>query len=192
MKDLTILNIKCLENMPMILDAISNSVNKLQEIFNPLYEDLRIFTKKLIPAKSYSMNEEYNNGIIYAFGDEGDYKRKYLVELTPDLQIRYKIVIKAKAKRIDHSFEIEFGYVSNVEQNVMYFQLFESPETNVLSKSMRENIEQSISSKWIYGETEDSVYIEFAIDENVSEEKIKDCCQSFKEHFLKPVIAQLG
>jgi hypothetical protein len=189
MKQLTALNIKCLENMPIMLDAISNTVNKLKDFFNPLYDDLKKFTEETIPNKSYTLSESYEKGAIYAFGNE--VKGEHLSELKPELHLLYSLSVVALGNKIKHSFYIEFGYIADGEQHVLYFQLFEHPEIKVLSQPIRDIIKQVISEKWTYGEMEDSIEIQFDMDKDVSEEKINDCYQAFRKHILKPVFAQL-
>lgn len=194
MSKLTLLHQKCLGNMPMVLDAVSNTVNGLNDILDIVYGDLESRLEKSRPfAKTYTISlEGWKRGVIYAFGDENDYKRRWLAELRPALQIQYLSCFSQNKKRNPRKFELEFGYMCEEEQHVLYFQLFEtSDKVEVLTDEFCEKLKGEVLQEWDCGKLDNSIYIQFTVDETITETKIHRCKDDFWKYILDPVLNRL-
>ena len=188
MEDLSLLNVKCLANMQMLLDSLSVSIAKLESIFTPYYFEFQ----NLLEAEHYIISEEWERGTIYALGYDDDYKQKYLEEVIPEMRLQYTLPFTKKRKKALICFRIEFGYLCDEEQNSIYFQLFEESDgMNVITESFATNLVSLIPSYWKTGIDDNTVYVEFPVDDNLSKCKIAECAGIFKQYILLPIISEL-
>lgn len=192
MENLSPLNVKCFANMQMILDSLSVSMPKLESLMDPFYDKFEELLKKECFPIGYVISDNWKRGTIYALGHNTDYKERYLEEIIPEIQLLYTIPIEQNKKRNPLKFEIEFGYLCDEEQNTIYFQLFEvSEKIGIITESFASDLILSIPKDWQTGITENSVYVEFTVNENMSKEKINECADIFNRHVLLPFIYKL-
>lgn len=186
------MNTVCLKNMQMLLETISNTINKLDAIFTVEYDNLEDYIKRSLSPR-FMIGENWERGVMFPFGYESDYKRKYLLELQPLQDIRYFIPFEEDIRRkTKQSFSITFGYVSDTEQNVIYFQLFDYSESLIITEAFISEIKNKVPQEWKCGTIgENDIYVEFEIDNDFTIDKIKQCSKVFKEYVLQPTISKL-
>lgn len=192
MQDFSLLNKKCLANMPMLLETIAVSMNSLREVLSSIYDDIEIFVKKECKTINYKISDDYERGTMYVMGSEEDYESKYLESFKPFTEIHYMLEFVQQKRKNIIRFEVEIGYSCDEEQHVIYFQLNdESNQVGITENILNKVIEQGANSFWRIGGDDCSVYMEFAVDETLSIDKIKECAEDFKCEILKPTFSLL-
>ena len=194
MNKITPLETKCLANMPVVLEAIATTIDTLSEILNPQYDRIEECLTEFFDTHKKlrcELDENRERGRVYAFTDcVTQYKKRYLQELIPALELVYSIPFSRTGKN-GVSFSVEFGYTADETQNVVYFGLGEMNSAQYLTDEWIEKIKIESAGDWeIY--TEDG-YIEFQItpDDQLTDEKIARCGEDFKNRILKPLLEQL-
>ena len=194
MNKLTSLHSECLANMPMMLDVMTNTVEALSELLTPQYDRIEEYLTEFFDKHKKlrcQLDESWERGTVYAFTDHVTrYKKRYLLELMPALELYYCIPF-SKTTKNSVSFSVEFGYTADETQNVVYFGLGEMNSAQYLTDAWIEKIKTESAGDWeIY--TEDG-YIEFQItpDDQLMDEKIARCGEDFKNRILKPLLEQL-
>lgn len=192
MQGFSLLNKKCLANMPMLLETIAVSMNLLREVLSSIYDDMESFVKKECKTINYKISDDYERGTMYVMGSEEDYGAKYLESFKPLTEIHYMLAFAQQKRKNIIRFEVEFGYSCNEEQHVVYFQLNDESSLLGITENILNNIiEQEVTSSWSVGGDDCSVYMEFAVDETLSIDKIKECAEGFKRNILKPAFSLL-
>ena len=187
MEKITELNTKCLENMPMLLESIAITANKINDLIEQEGENLNSFIKKhYLTSRLYTSFIDNNSINIFSDGN----RRKHTYGLKPILHIPYSFTLSENKKKSAISFFIECGYLCNEEDNVIYFGIGEESE-NILSTEFINELEQNIPDKWKIRTNEYYIGIEFIPDMSFSEEKINDCTEDFKNYILSPILARL-
>ena len=194
MNKLTSLHSECLANMPMMLDVMTNTVEALSELLNPQYDRIEEYLTEFFDKHKKlrcQLDESWERGTVYAFTDHVTrYKKRYLLELMPALELYYCIPF-SKTTKNSVSFSVEFGYTADETQNVVYFGLGETDSVQYLTDEWIEKIKTESEGDWeIY--TNNS-YIEFQIkpDDQLTDEKIARCGEDFINRILKPLLEQL-
>lgn len=195
MNKLTRLHSECLANMPMILDVITNTIEVLSELLELQYEQIEKFLNDYCKGNKlrYHTEELTDQPYIYAFTNaEAQYKKRYLRlrELKPVLLFGYEIPLYGTGKN-GLSFSVQFGYIAEETQNVIYFGLGETDSAQYLTDTWIEKIKTESAGDWeIY--TNDG-YVEFQIkpDDQLTDEKITRCGEDFRNRILKPLLEQL-
>ena len=194
MNKITPLETKCLANMPVVLDAIATTIDTLSEILNPQYDRIEeCLTEFFDKHKKLrcQLDENWKRGTVYAFTDHvTQYKKRYLQELMPALELYYCIPF-SKTTKNGVSFCMQFGYTADETQNVVYFGLGETDSAQYLTDAWIEKIKTESAGDWnIYA---NDGYIEFQItpDDQLTDETIARCGEDFRNRILKPVLEQL-
>lgn len=195
MNKITPFETKCLANMPVVLDAIVTTIDTLSEILNPQYDRIEECLTEFVDKHKKlrcELDKNWERGRIYAFTDHvTQYKKRYLLELMPALELYYCIPF-SKTTKNGVSFYVQFGYYTDGENyNEVYFGLGETDSAQYLTDAWLEKIKTESAGDWeIY--TENS-YIEFQItpDDQLTDEKIARCGADFKNRILKPLLEQL-
>ena len=195
MNKITPLETKCLANMPVVLDTIVTTIDTLSEILNPQYDRIEECLTEFVDKHKKlrcELDKNRERGRIYAFTDHvTQYKKRYLLELMPALELYYCIPF-SKTTKNGVSFYVQFGYYTDGENyNEVYFGLGETDSAQYLTDEWIEKIKtESAGDREIY--TENS-YIEFQItpDDQLTDEKIARCGEDFKNRILKPLLEQL-
>lgn len=113
---------------------------------------------------------------INLFGENEYYEKEFGVD--------YRMKFTQNKKTNPIIFELSFGYIMDKDQNAIYFQLFEHSQSSLL-KSI------TFNDKFRFKEEDNSAYIEFTINEDLSLEKIQNLSNSFKQHLLYPFFNQI-
>ena len=194
MNKLTSLHSECLANMPMMLDVMTNTIETLSELLNPQYDRIEEYLTEFFDKHKKlrcQLDESWERGTVYAFTDHVTrYKKRYLQELMPALELYYCIPF-SKTTKNSVSFSVEFGYTADETQNVVYFGLGEMNSAQYLTDAWIEKIKTESAGDWeIY--TNDG-YVEFQIkpDDQLTDEKIARCGEDFINRILKPLLEQL-
>lgn len=187
MQELSDLSKKCLSNMPMMLDVILSTENELIKIFTPIYEDMKKYIEKeLRSTKHYKVDEDnIEKGELYILTDSDG-------SLLPRFDLWYNIPFSRTSRGKSYRFEVIWGYLADEEQNVIYYQLLDTSDYPILDNSVKASILGKIPEGWKCDEEEQSIWIEFNIDDTLSVEKIKRCADDFKEYIVKPFISKLN
>ena len=194
MNKLTSLHSECLANMPMMLDVMTNTIETLSELLNPQYDRIEEYLTEFFDKHKKlrcQLDESWERGTVYAFTDHVTrYKKRYLLELMPALELYYCIPF-SKTTKNSVSFSVEFGYTADETQNVVYFGLGETDSAQYLTDEWIEKIKTESAGDWeIYT---NNGYIEFQItpDDQLTDEKIARCGEDFINRILKPLLEQL-
>lgn len=194
MNKITPLETKCLANMPVVLDTIATTIDTLSEILNPQYDRIEECLTEFFDTHKKlrcQLDENWERGTVYAFTDHvTQYKKRYLQELKPALELYYCIPF-SKTTKNSVSFTVEFGYTADETQNVVYFGLGETDSVQYLTDEWIEKIKTESEGDWeIYTNNR---YIEFQIkpDDQLTDEKIARCGEDFINRILKPLLEQL-
>lgn len=200
MNKLTRLHSECLANMPMILDVMTNTIEILSELLELQYEQIEKFLNDYCKRNKlrYHTEELTDQPYIYAFTDaEAQYKKRYLRlrELKPVLLFGYEIPLYGTGRN-GLSFSVQFGYMAEETQNVIYFGFREiGPKTYLDDKWIDElkTVSKSTPGWQIESDDSDDGYVEFQIvaDDQLTDEKIARCGEDFRNHILKPLLEQL-
>ena len=102
MNKITPLETKCLANMPVVLDAIVTTIDTLSEILNPQYDRIEEYLTEFFDTHKKlrcELDENWERGTVYAFTDHvTQYKKRYLLELIPALELYYCIPFSRTGK----------------------------------------------------------------------------------------------
>jgi len=196
MSELIKLEVECLKNMPMMLDAISNTINKLDSTFHSEHKNLEEYLKQGLEGR-YNFYEDSDIGIFHAFAARyWSRKRKNPIKFGPGLSLCYTISFEKRVRtKLKPNYEVDFGYFSNNEKNYIFFRFY-APEdetsTEYISlKKLFEKLIPNIKEDWACEDESGFVGIEFDIDDDVSIEKIRQYCEAFKTKILAPIIKKL-
>lgn len=189
MKEFTALNITCLKDMQMLLDAIADTTFKINQLLSIERNKLSKYLKENLPI-NYRLSEWEQEIDILSQDDSNDRL------LISDLDICYSTTIDLVNKKESiRYFDLFIGYVSDKKQNVIYAHVLNDSETLILTESLISELKGNISKDWICDSDntreESNIYIEFPIDENFSIERIENCIQVFKDFVLQPIINKL-
>jgi len=183
MNNLSKFNIKCLANMPMMLHSISATTDVLRIILKNQHVEMRDYLGAVCSQIKYTITNDEE--LISTFDLENDV-------LTPNIEFMYSLLI-TQNKKPYCALKVEFGYICDETQNVIYFQIFdESDKHKIVSVELIESMRQGMPNAWRTGVLDDnSIYIEFDVDETMSIEKIEQCYSDFKTYILERVIAEI-
>ncbi len=183
---------KCLEEMPLILDVISSTANKVNKSLLPYYNDLHqmISTKLKGDWKVQEISSHTYKGEIF-----GDIKDK-------SLKIYSSIhIVKDSGGKVVDFFYCQFGYTcENDEGARKYFSFWIIKDdlsgkkgSNIQKESFYEELKESLSYDIDYCHSDkgdETEYIEIKTEE-ISEEKIETIFEIFKSSILIPFIKKL-
>ncbi len=183
-----LLNKKCLTNMRMQLEVIATTFNDLENVLDQYFD---IFSNYIDENYSNLQLEigSWKRGTMYFFGDEDDYKVKYIYDPKIFTQLKYDLPFEQNKKKDPLRIDIDYGYLCDETQNVIYFQLFDLTDTNkILTNEIKDEIVQVLPKVWDSGVDDNSIYIQFEIDEDLTTDKINNCAMDFKNYILKTVL----
>lgn len=189
MKEFTALNITCLKDMQMLLDAIADTTFKINQLLCIERNKLSKYLKENLPT-NYKLSEWEEEIDVLSQGDSDDRL------LIPNLDICYSTTIDLVNKKESiRYFDLFIGYASDKKQNVIYTHIFNNSEALILTELFISELKGNISRDWICDSDntreESNIYIEFPIDENFSIERIESCIQVFKDFVLQLIIDKL-
>jgi|GEM_PF-3013084 len=183
---------KCLEEMPLLLDIISSTANKVNKSLLPYYNDLHhIISTKL--KGDWVIHE--NSSYTYKGEILGDIKDK-------SLQILSSIhIVKDSAGIVVDFFYCQFGYTCGNEEDAgKYFSFYLLKDdlsgkrgSSIQKESFYKELKESLSYDIDYCHSDkgdETEYIEIKTVE-ISEEKIETIFEIFKSSILIPFIKKL-
>ncbi len=188
MSNFTKANIECLANMPMLVDAMSDTIEKLQEVLMTYYpkieEELSDFfnnNKRL----RYGITRERENGCIYAFSD--DYKKHHLPKPERIMKITSRIEFAKTTKNsTNNEFAVQYGYWNEDNENEIYFLISgKSPVVKKLGESFGKTTNENMLID------DDKVDIQLPITADFSEEQIEKTFEEFRDNILRPFLELL-
>lgn len=181
------IDIKCLANMPMMLDVISSTTNKLERVFDEIFPKI---DDQLLGTELY--DEAEWNFVYTPFSLNAPKGNRGLQSLAPEFQILYEKSFYRKEGRKTISFEVSFGYVVDETQNAIYFQLSEC-DTEYINEQAVAEIKQAMADnhKWNIGfDAGDRIWLEFPVDENITKEKILSLLKDFQAYILSKLLGR--
>ena len=191
MQELSLLNKKCLTNMPMMLDIIAITTNNLKKSFDSVYDNIKIYIQRLLESdmKSHFLfdNKYVERGkMICLEENEGDIVR-------PWLSISYKLPFTYLCRKKEYAFDAGLEYVVNEDYNVIRFYLSDISYNCILwDDIVKDNLLKQIPARWQKGRDENcDIYMGFEVDNSFEEEKLLQCSNDYKEYVLKPFIEHL-
>lgn len=173
MNKLTKLNVECLANMPMLLDAMQDTATNLQAVLKPYYgkieRELQFFFDSN-KRRRYAFNSRNNR--------EGDIE---------NLSSVYFIISFFRDIKARPTFAVQYGYESssNEDDNVIYFQIQGDINVDEFSKSLEIKDDDNVIRKYVFDE-EGIVGIHISVDNDFSEASIDKLYAEFREHILLP------
>lgn len=189
MKEFTALNIACLKDMQMLLDAIADTTYKIDSILFLERNKISKYLKENLPI-NFKL-EEWEKEVDILSQDDSDERL-----LMSNLDITYSTTINRITKQDSfRDFDLYIGYVSDKRQNVIYIHLFNNSETLILTESFISELKENISKEWLCDSDntseEANIYIEFPIDDKFTIGRIENCIQVFKNSILRHIIDKL-
>lgn len=192
MEDLSLLNKKCLANMPMLLDILTTTLEELKIQLSPIYDSI----KELVEEDSFSCTDRKKTENLNLFTDNPKHK---LVNPLPYMEIMYELNMEKNSKRSLKKFCIQLGYICDdghvydESQHVIFFQLIDNSEKSFLEQELLDALKQNIPAQWriIPFENFDGILMEFDVDDTISADKINRCAEDFKRYILQPVLEEL-
>ena len=186
MQEITLLNQKCLANMPILLDTIKVSLGKLRHIFNNIYDEFKIFVTNELSSASYTVMEYEGNDSVDGFGVESQ-------NLSPQIEISQMFTIERNYRNKRFCYEIDFGYICDEYQNVIFFQLTIPENSNASLSKIENNLDADTmrNRNMEMGKGENMLYLQFTVREDLSENEIRDLYQAFKTYYIVPLLSSL-
>lgn len=120
------LDVKCLNELPVILDVLSSTANKLTRIYNPLFDDLLVTLNSNKPA-SWELRKDCTRGIFYPFTNE--YGKDNIDTLYAFLSVYYEALLVPQASPGSDSISLMMGLYYDADDEEMkrpchYFQIW--------------------------------------------------------------------
>lgn len=193
MEDLSLLNKKCLANMPMLLDTLTTTLEELKIQLSPIYDSI----KELVEENSFSCTDRKKIENLNLFTDNPKHK---LVNPLPYTEIMYELNMEKNSKRSLKKFCVQFGYICDdghiydESQNIIFFQLVDNSEKSFLEQELLDALKQNIPTQWRVTPFEnfDGILMEFDVDDTISADKINQCAEDFKQYILQSVFKKLN
>lgn len=185
---LTELNKKCLINMPILLEAITSTITKLEENLSPINKRLihKIERELSDNSSRYILDlDEADDGEIYPFTNEEG------TTFYPEMEIRYEIPIYASFRKKEYKYFIQWGYWGIYEGNCIYFQVFDDDDYPIINEKFHQTVTENILNKWQIVNEERSLLIKCEIDETLTMDIIDECATDFFEQVVKLFINNL-
>lgn len=145
------LDVKCIEELPIILDVLASTGNKISRIFNPLFNDLTELINSNTP-KGWQLDKRVYQNSFYPL--TSGYGRDKIQSLETHFQIENSFtLVKKKGIKWENYFDIGFGfYYSKNEENSLapyyYFNIdkptSERYQGKINSLSFYKNIEKKV------------------------------------------------
>lgn len=164
---LTPLDVKCLNNIPMLLDVINASTDSLAEVLGKCRNEIQKEIDNTLTDKKWKY----------------DLKDEYIVDWSQISLLRSLRIQKGKKAVC----EILCSYISS-EDNRIFFQLTEEDSFSLMTEEFTNSIE--IDARFIKvcnAEVDnDFISVELPVTQDLSEKHIKDCLVEFMDKVLKP------
>jgi len=187
------IHIKCVENLPMILDVLSDTGKKIENVFKPYSIEINeIFNHKIKSIKGWEMNKGRNaNFNCFNIGIRN--------ENTCDIRNQYLEITNKKDKRkISATFGFFYEYEGHLKYPFFYFGIYPSEKwsmNNLLyyNEIIIQNNNNKISF-FIYHKDDDTTKTTEGMDILCSEPNISlidEMYNFYKDKILIPFLNKL-
>lgn len=177
---LTDLHKLCLADMPMIIDIIAGTLNRMDDILNVCHENYCTFLNNhFIPRSKAKYSVVPCNEDFQCFND---------LPLEKSLLIAYAIELRENKMRNPRIFTIEIVYNLDHREHVVYFSIEDHSKEIDLSGLISD---LQSTDEYMYGIEPTRLYVEISVDETLNDEKIYKCSELFKDKILYPIINTL-
>lgn len=195
---LTQLSKECLQNMPMLIDSICYTTEVVGEMLDPyydkIYEQLQGFLSVRKELK-YAFDERNSERrVISIFPNETTTGRqKRIAKLDNSVSIFFSLIFFSQRRRnIVNEYIVEFGYLSDSDDNIIYFNL-RAGDNNADVSALDEiaiKIEESLK-RWNIQIKDGSIELRITPDQNLTDEIIDECFVDFMESVLNPLLSKI-
>ena len=177
---LTKLHKQCFIDMPMLIDVMAETMNQMHAILEDYYEDYCLLLNNYFIPKSKSRYDVVPNDCVVECFEK--------MPLERSAYIGYTVELYEKKVRNPHTFVIEIAYNLDGNEHVIYF-LIEDQSKDIDLSGLISDLQST--DEYLCGIWPTRLYVEFSVDETLSDEKIYKCSELFKDKILYPIITIL-
>lgn len=169
MSVLTSLDIKCLNNIPMLLDVINASTDSLVDVLGECRNEIQKEVDNNLTDKKWKC----------------DLKDEYIVDWA-QISLSRTLRIQKGKKAV---CEISCSYSSS-EDNRIFFQLTEEDGFSLMTEDFKGSVEIDTSFIKVCNAEDDNDFIsvELPVTQDLSENQIDDCMVEFIDKVLRPYL----
>lgn len=195
---LTQLSKECLQNMPMLIDSICYTTEVVGEMLDPYYDKIYEQMQGFLSVRKelkYAFDERNSERrVISIFPNKTTTgRRKRIAKLDNTVSIFFSLIFFNQRRRnIVNEYIVEFGYLSDSDDNIIYFNL--RAGDNNADVSALDDIAIKIEEplKWWDIQIEDgSIELRITPDQNLTDEIIDECFVDFMESVLNPLLSKI-
>lgn len=190
MQELSLLSKKCLVNMPMMLDAITVTIDDMKKLLSSNYEDVRCFIERelgIVGASCFQFDEKFvEQGVISCLEISDNC-------ICPRLAITYNIPFTYSYRKREYAFDAGWEYIANEENNMVRFFLSDASNgCSIWDDVLQDNLITQITDIWQKDKQDGMICMILKMDETFNEEKLLQCFADYKECVLKSFIRYVG
>ena len=169
MSVLTSLDIKCLNNIPMLLDVINASTDSLVDVLGECRNEIQKEVDNNLTDKKWKC----------------DLKDEYIVDWA-QISLSRTLRIQKGKKAV---CEISCSYSSS-EDNRIFFQLTEEDGFSLMTEDFKRSVEIDMRFIKVCNAEDDNDFIsvELPVTQDLSENQIDDCMVEFIDKVLRPYL----
>lgn len=195
---LTQLSKECLQNMPMLIDSICYTTEVVGEILDPYYDKIYEQIQGFLSARKelkYAFDERNSERrVISIFPNETTTgRRKRIAKLDNSVSIFFSLIFFNQRRRnIVNEYIVEFGYLSDSDDNIIYFNL-RAGDNNADVSALDDiaiKIEEPLK-RWDIQIEDGSIELRITPDQNLTDEIIDECFVDFMESVLNPLLSKI-
>lgn len=196
---LTQLSKECLQNMPMLIDSICYTTEVVGEMLDPYYDKIYEQIQEFLSVRKelkYAFDERNSERrVISIFPNETTTgRRKRIAKLDNSVSIFFSLIFFNQRRRnIVNEYIVEFGYLSDSDDNIIYFNLRagdNNADVSVLD-DIAIKIEEPLK-RWDIQIEDGSIELRITPDQNLTDETIDKCFVDFMESVLNPLLSNIG
>lgn len=195
---LTQLSKECLQNMPMLIDSICYTTEVVGEMLDPYYDKIYEQIQEFLSARKelkYAFDERNSERrVISIFPNETTTgRRKRTAKLDNTVSIFFSLIFfNQRRQNIFNEYIVEFGYLSDSDDNIIYFNL-RAGDNNADVSALDDiaiKIEEPLK-RWDIQIEDGSIELRITPDQNLTDEIIDNCFVDFMESVLNPLLSKI-
>lgn len=195
---LTQLSKEGLQNMPMLIDSICYTTEVVGEMLDPYYDKIYEQIQEFLSVRKelkYAFDERNSERrVISIFPNETTTgRRKRIAKLDNTVSIFFSLIFFNQRRRnIVNEYIVEFGYLSDSDDNIIYFNL-RAGDNNADVSALDDialKIEESLK-RWDIQIKDGSIELRITPDQNLTDEIIDECFVDFMESVLNPLLSKI-
>lgn len=195
---LTQLSKECLQNMPMLIDSICYTTEVVGEMLDPYYDKIYEQIQEFLSVRKelkYAFDERNSERrVISIFPNSTTTgRRKRIAKLDNTVSIFFSLIFFNQRRRnIVNEYIVEFGYLSDSDDNIIYFNL-RAGDNNADVSALDEiaiKIEEPLK-RWDIQIEDGSIELRITPDQNLTDEIIDNCFVDFMESVLNPLLSKI-